>query len=151
MYDIAGRTMQKFLKTNEYFYLIIILLIAAFLRFYNLNWDQNQHLHPDERFLTMVGNAMKLPSSFTEYLNPYTSTFNPANIGYKFFVYGLFPITLNKILAIMLNPDSYNQFTIQGRFLSAIADTFVIIFIYKAVYLLEKKYKLNPNIKLLAS
>ena len=34
--------------------LALILLIGATLRLVALNWDSGQHLHPDERFLTMV-------------------------------------------------------------------------------------------------
>jgi len=64
--------------------LICLFLLAAAFRLIGLNWDQNQHLHPDERFLTMVGIAMKEPPTFVDYLNPTTSTFNPTNIGYPF-------------------------------------------------------------------
>lgn len=131
--------------------LTVILILGAFFRFYNLNWDNNSHLHPDERFLTMVGNAMQLPTSFVEYLNPQTSTFNPAVIGYRFFVYGTFPITINKIIALLVGNDTYNLFTLQGRFLSAFVDFLIIVLVYKTVFLFEKKYNLNPNIKLLAS
>src|SRR3989344_4086689 len=136
---------------NRRIYLIIIILIGAFFRFYNLNWDQNQHLHPDERFLTMVGNAMKIPLAFSDYFNPHISTFNPANIGFPFFVYGILPLTINKILAVILKTDTYNDFTLQGRFLSGLADLMVVFLVYKTVGLLEKKYKLHSSIKYFAS
>ena len=75
--------MQTLLKINkEKTILFFILLVAALFRWYGLNWDQNQHLHPDERFLTMVGTAMQIPASFTDYLDPQVSTFNPENINY---------------------------------------------------------------------
>src|SRR3989304_3281875 len=80
-------------------FFVIILLIAAFFRFYGLNWDQNQHLHPDERFLTMVAGAMKWP---TDYLNTQTSTLNPHNIGYGFYVYGTFSGILVKFFSSLL-------------------------------------------------
>ena len=32
----------------------VVMVVAAYLRFVGLNWDELQHLHPDERFLTMV-------------------------------------------------------------------------------------------------
>ena len=35
------------------FFLILVLLAGAFFRFSGLNWDENYHLHPDERFLTI--------------------------------------------------------------------------------------------------
>jgi 4-amino-4-deoxy-L-arabinose transferase-like glycosyltransferase len=144
--------MKSFWKFNKgKIFLILIIALGAFLRFYNLNWDQNTHIHPDERFLTMVGNAIKIPHNFSEYLNPSVSTLNPANAGYKFFVYGLFPLSLNKELAVIFNNDTYNTFNLQGRFISALADLIVIILIYKTVQLLEKKYRFDVFIKFYAS
>lgn len=131
--------------------LLLILTIGAFLRLYNVNWDQNQHLHPDERFLTMVGNAMRVPSSFFEYLDPIKSGFNPANINFKFFVYGIFPLTINKLVAIILGNDTYDLFTSQGRILSGLFDILTIFIVYKIVELFEKKYHLSISIKYLAS
>jgi len=131
--------------------LLLIILFGGFLRFYDINWDQNQHLHPDERFLTMVGNAMTTPQSLTEYFNPQVSTYNPTNVGYPFFVYGTLPLLINKIIAIIFSNDTYNNFTIQGRFLSGLADLLIIFFIYKTVVLFEKKYAISPIIKYCAS
>ena len=34
--------------------LILVLVVGTYFRTVGLNWDANQHLHPDERFLTMV-------------------------------------------------------------------------------------------------
>ena len=144
--------MKKFFRNKKKFLLLLfILAIGSFFRFYGLNWDMNQHLHPDERFLTMVGNAMKTPSSFSEFLNPNTSTYNPANVGYTFFVYGTLPLLLNKIVAVFYSNDTYNNFTIQGRLFSGIADFLIILLLFKTVALLEKKYAISPTIKYLAS
>jgi len=38
--------------------LIAILLIGAYFRFVGIRWDDTFHLHPDERFLTMVETAI---------------------------------------------------------------------------------------------
>lgn len=127
--------------------LLLILFIAIFFRFYDLNWDQGQHLHPDERFLTMVGVDMKLPHSFGAYLNPAVSTFNPANIKYSFYVYGIFPVVLNKLVGIAFNTDNYADFTLDGRLLSGLADLFVVVLIFKMLELFEKRYKLDHHIK----
>ena len=72
---------------RQVFYIAVILLCAAAFRLYGVNWDQHQHLHPDERFLTMVASAAKVPSSFSDYLDPKTSTLNPYNLGHGFYVY----------------------------------------------------------------
>lgn len=115
-------------------YLLFIILVTGFLfRIYGLNWDQNQHLHPDERFLTMVVGAFKNPPSLFNYLNPSISTFNPNNIGYQFFVYGTLPLYLTKIVSDIVKFDifSYNNITLVGRLLSAIFDTGVIFLVFK--------------------
>jgi len=125
----------------------VIILLAFFFRFNNLNWDANFHLHPDERFLTMVGTAMKIPSTINQYFDQKTSLLNPSNIGYSFFVYGRFPLILTKYLAVVYNLDNYNDFTILGRQLSAFFDILIIFFIIKTVELLEKKLKLKPSTK----
>lgn len=127
--------------------LIGILLLGAFFRFFNLNWDQNQHLHPDERFLTMVGVAMKIPASLIDYFNQHVSTLNPANIGYEFFVYGTLPIVINKLLAIFFAYDDYFSFTLYGRFLSGVMDLLVVLLVYKTLLLFEKKHHFAPQIK----
>ena len=64
-----------------------ILLLAFALRFYGVNWDQNQHLHPDERFLTMVTEAIDWPANIPEYFDTAHSPLNPHNRGFGFFVY----------------------------------------------------------------
>lgn len=127
--------------------LATILILGAFLRLYNVDWDQGQHLHPDERFLTMVATAMIVPSTFIDYLNPQISTMNPANIGHPFYVYGTLPVVLNKLFAVAIGADNYMDITILGRVLSGFADILVILFIYKIVSLFEKKNKLHPHIK----
>jgi hypothetical protein len=127
--------------------LLAILILGAFLRFYNVDWDQGQHLHPDERFLTMVATAMIVPSTFIDYLNPQVSTLNPANIGHPFYVYGTLPVVITKLFAVAIGADNYMDITILGRVLSGFADVLVILFIYKIVALFEKKNKLHPHIK----
>jgi hypothetical protein len=112
-----------------------------FFRFNHLNWDENFHLHPDERFLTMVVQAMKLSRSFEEYFNQKKSLLNPPNIGYNFYVYGTFPLVLTKYLAVNFGMDNYNEITILGRFLSALVDFLTVIFVYKTTKLLLKKFK----------
>ncbi len=38
-----------------------ILLVAGYLRFTGLNWDEGQWIHPDEGHMRMVTSAIKLP------------------------------------------------------------------------------------------
>ena len=128
----------------------LIVFVGFLLRTYNINWDQNNHLHPDERFLTMVSNAMKIPTSIETYLSPQVSRMNPANVNFSFFVYGTLPIVLNKIMVTVLNIDTYHLTTLAGRYMSAVADTLSILIIIKLVELFEKKYKFSRNVKFLS-
>ena len=133
-------------------YLIIwIILLGLFLRLYGINWDQNQHLHPDERFLTMVVGSMQLPSVLSEYFDPQISKLNPNNIGYSFYVYGNLPLVFIKIAARLANFDNYNGITLLGRFFSSIFDTATIILIFLIAKLFEKKYRSNKSIKYFAA
>lgn len=122
-----------------------ILVFGFFLRTYNLNWDQHHHLHPDERFLTMLSLELEVPNTFKAYLDPNSSTLNPRNKGYNFFVYGTFPITLNKVVAVIFGNDIYNDFTLQGRLLSAIAETLIIALVFISTRKLSKILLLPSN------
>ncbi|HUW21265.1 MAG TPA: phospholipid carrier-dependent glycosyltransferase [Candidatus Bathyarchaeia archaeon] len=109
---------------------IIILLLGLSIRTLNLNWDENQHLHPDERFLTMVGVQIKFPASFSDYLDPSISSLNPYNNNYNFFVYGTFPLNFVKLVAESFKLADYNRFTIVGRAISALLETAVLILVF---------------------
>ena len=127
--------MKNFLIT------LAIILVAFFFRFNNLNWDEYSHLHPDERFLTMVGTAMKIPSTIHQYFDQKTSLMNPANLGFPFFVYGRFPLIMTKYLATVYKMDNYNDSTILGRQLSAFFDLLIVILVIKTTQLLINKYR----------
>src|SRR3989338_4545864 len=140
--------MKNFLKK----YLIIwIILLSLSLRLYGLNWDQNQHLNPDERFITMVVGSMELPSNLTQYFDPKISKLNPFNIGYPFYVYGNLPLVITKLLGNLTNRSDYHQIALVGRLLSGIFDTASIIFIFLIAKLLEKKYRFDQSIKYYSS
>jgi hypothetical protein len=76
-----------------------ILLAGFYFRFVGMNWDESQHLHPDERFLTMVSTAVEIPDSLSAYFDSQSSPLNPYNKGYGLFVYGDLPITLTRLIA----------------------------------------------------
>ena len=56
-----------------------IILMAAVFRWRGLNWDQNHHYHPDERYISWVATTIDFTGnqSIKEAFNPQTSTFNP--------------------------------------------------------------------------
>lgn len=111
--------------------LVLIFILAFTLRSYGLNWDQGFHLHPDERFLTMLTNDIRLPKNLNTYFNYSTSPLNPYNYPqYRFFVYGTFPVFLTKVLAVIFNLDNYQHIVLIGRLLSALFDSLNIFLIY---------------------
>jgi YYY domain-containing protein len=83
--------------------LVGILLVAAYLRLSHVNWDMGTHIHPDERFLTMVSDAMKLPKSLGEFFDSTKSPMSPYNKGYNFFVYGTLPLFIVRVVAEVAN------------------------------------------------
>ncbi len=105
----AGRELRAWLRTDSaaFWLLIGILVVAAFLRLSNLNWDMGTHIHPDERFLTMVSDAMKLPKSLGEFFDSTKSPMSPYNKGYNFFVYGTLPLFIVRVAAEAA--DSFNK------------------------------------------
>ena len=113
--------------SREFALVVVILVVGAALRLTGVDWDQGQHLHPDERFLTMVATAISAPDSIGEYLDTGASPANPANVGHSFFVYGTFPLFLTKALAAVLGLDSYAQVHLVGRVLSALFDCGTIL------------------------
>lgn len=110
--------------------LLAALALGAWLRFTGLNWDENQHLHPDERFLTMVETSIRLPGSLGEYFRTETSPLNPHNAGYGFFVYGTLPIFLVRAVAEWTGQTGYDQVTLLGRALSAGFDLISLALVY---------------------
>ncbi len=128
----------------------VIIICAAALRLYGVNWDQHQHLHPDERFLTMVATAAKIPSSFSEYIDPAISTLNPYNLNFGFYVYGTLPITLNKLMVNGTAYDSYQGIAIFGRYMSAVADMGTLILVMCIASLISRKLKISQNLTYVA-
>jgi hypothetical protein len=107
--------------------LITIIILSLFFRISGYNWDQGHHLHPDERFLTMVVPALNWPGSLAEYLDTSTSPANPHNTGNGFFVYGTFPLLIVKLIAGFFRMDHYGGILIIGRIFSAICDNLTVL------------------------
>jgi 4-amino-4-deoxy-L-arabinose transferase-like glycosyltransferase len=122
---IKNITLNK--KIYTFFIIFILIIIAGFFRLYNLNWDQGNYFHPDER---NIANAVSQISFFSQ-LNPH------------FFAYGGFTIYLYRFAADILffltkNASwitSWESINVIGRFFSAFFSTLTII----PLYFLAKK------------
>ena len=122
--------------------LTFILWLSLFFRLYGVMWDQGYHLHPDERFLTMVTADIKFPTSIANYFDSGTSVFNPDNNNYHFYVYGTLPLLITKVVAQVFHYPSYDQVYLVGRVLSAVFDSFTLILIYLIAFELFSKNSL---------
>ena len=122
-----------------------LAVLALAPRLYGLNWDANDHLHPDERQIVYVAMCLGLPGApgvgncLPAYTGPgwLLSAASPLNP--HFFAYGSLPIYLLAFVAHGLAwisahsggrfapPDGglwddFNHFTLVGRVLSAVFD-----------------------------
>lgn len=123
------RLKKIILSKNFYILLLIVFLISisAFFRFYNLNWDQGNLFHPDER---NIANAVTKIRFFSR-LDP------------QFFAYGGFSIYLYtgavNIISFITKDSSWisdwGLINVIARFFSALFSTLTII----PLYFLAKK------------
>ena len=109
--------------------LIVTLAAGAYLRLIGVNWDEDQHLHPDERFLSQVQSDIS-PLENGGYFDTATSTLNPSNVGHTFFVYGTLPIFIIQYLGEALGQNNYNTITVLGRQVSAVFDVVTILLVF---------------------
>jgi YYY domain-containing protein len=110
--------------------LIVVICAGAYFRLVGVNWDDSHHLHPDERFLSMVLASISPVDNAGEYFNTELSSLNPANRGYGFFVYGTLPIFIIRYLGEWLGQTGYDAITILGRYVSAIFDLFTVLLVF---------------------
>ena len=141
---------------------LLVFVLAGYLRLTGVNWGEGQHQHPDENFLAGVLGSLQSQKCSDEtlpveacppeqktwlgigdYFDSKTSTLNPYNRGYAFFVYGNLPMTLTRLAADAMQVGDVKML---GRQFSALADLFSILFLYLAVSLLY-----NRRVALLAS
>ncbi len=55
----------------------LLLFVAAAFRLTSLDWDDYNHYHPDERYITWVATSIEWPDSLSTAFDPHASSFNP--------------------------------------------------------------------------
>ena len=135
--DIAGAPLCPKVRRSRRRYprtglaLAAIALLALALRVFGLNWDGGHHLHPDERFLTIVETSIQWPGSIAEYFDPARSPLNPyGQPDISFFVYGTFPLFLVKALAEITGYTAYDTINLVGRAVSAVFDVGTVLMLF---------------------
>ncbi len=107
-----------------------VLALGAALRLVGLDWDQGQHQHPDERFLSSVLLQIQPAPNLWSYVDPSRSPLNPFNHDISFFVYGTLPLFLVESLARALGRTGYDEAYLIGRALSALFDLGTVVLVY---------------------
>ncbi|MHB9031584.1 MAG: DUF2298 domain-containing protein [Anaerolineae bacterium] len=110
--------------------LAVILLFGSVLRFSGINWDSGTHLHPDERFLTMVENSLSWPTSLGQYWDTAQNPLNPYNSDNGSYVYGLFPLVMAKAAGQLTGYTGYGGVYLAGRALAALMDLGCILLVF---------------------
>ena len=128
--DGSSKPSFDYTKIIYDFLLVGLLVIGFILRTTGLNWDEGNHLHPDERFLTGVETALIPVESLSDYWNTEISTLNPNNQGAGYFVYGTLPIFLVRYAAESIQKTGYGEITLLGRQLSTLADLGAVFLVY---------------------
>src|SRR6188768_2000118 len=59
--------------------LAAVVLVGGWLRLDGANWDDGGHLHPDERYLSIVADNTDWPASFAGYFDVGRSPLSPYN------------------------------------------------------------------------
>ena len=127
---MGNKNVSSISRLLVYTLLILILIMGGYLRLVGLDWDEEQHLHPDERFLTMVESSLLPVSTLGEYFDTGASTLNPGNQGHTFYVYGTLPIFMVRYLAEWLDFTGYGSIYLVGRFLSAVMDLLTVALVF---------------------
>ncbi|MCU0522385.1 MAG: DUF2298 domain-containing protein, partial [Anaerolineae bacterium] len=125
---------------------LAVVAVATVVRFQGLDWDQGTHLHPDERYLTMVVSTVRFPgervapgaadgtmgapscsslrSCLASYWDTDDSPLNPANYdAFATYVYGTIPLFMTRGAARSMDAacavfESSRPDTLPGRIAS---------------------------------
>jgi YYY domain-containing protein len=122
--------------------LLGVLMLAAYFRFSGIDWDDDHHLHPDERFMTMVASSISSVDGLSEYFDTANSSLNPNNRGYGFYVYGTLPLFIVRYAAEMLNQAGYSEIHLVGRFFSGLFDLLTVLMVFLIAVRLFRNYRL---------
>ena len=130
--------------------LVPLALLALLLRVNGLKWDDGYHLHPDERFITIVITDRILPDwppHWGDILDPDHSPLNPRSNDAttnqpRDFAYGSLPLLVTKAVAAGAHVvtgapwTDYDHVYLVGRALSALLDVGTMLL----VFLLARRY-----------
>jgi YYY domain-containing protein len=112
-------------------WLLAILVAGAILRWTGIGWDKGHHLHPDERYISMVEETLEFPKTVGSYFDSAKSPLNPYNRGHDSFVYGTLPMFMTKALGDAIGKRGYDGSYLVGRALSGFFDLWTVWLVYR--------------------
>ncbi|HEU5347439.1 MAG TPA: DUF2298 domain-containing protein [Ktedonobacterales bacterium] len=148
---IPSRVWNWLARRDPAFWALLVVTVAALLmRLYGINWDANNHLHPDEREIVFKSMCLSFPgtprggSCDPAYTGPGWLLSPNSPLNPHFFAYGSFPLYLLAAVCHglawlthlsgghFLPPDGgtwddFNHFTLVGRALSALFDVGTVL------------------------
>lgn len=124
--------------------LVPIVVLALALRLYGLNWDAGQHLHPDERWITVVTTTRVMPQWPPVWSTLLDPDHSPLNTRTDYltgepkddFSYGSLPLFVTKAVAGIMTAlthvpwTDYDHAVYVGRALSALLDIGTLLIVY---------------------
>lgn len=143
---LSNRVWNWLARRDPTFWALLgVTFIALLLRLYGINWDANNHLHPDEREIVFKAMCLSFPGTprigncDPAYTGPGWLLSPDSPLNPHFFAYGSFPLYvlaavthglawLTQLTGGHFVPpdggtwDDFNHFTLVGRTLSAIFD-----------------------------
>ena len=117
--------------------LVVLTVLGGALRLVGTTWDDREHLHPDERYISTVADNIDWPSGVTAYLEVETSPLSPYNSEKgRDYVYGFMPLLATKLVATAVGQEGYGTLNVVGRRLAALLDTAAIVLVFLVTRLL---------------
>ncbi|HUG64315.1 MAG TPA: phospholipid carrier-dependent glycosyltransferase [Gaiellaceae bacterium] len=122
--------------------LVVIAFVGLTLRLVGTNWDDGKHLHPDERYLSVVADNTELPTGPREYFDVDRSPLSPYNTSEGTnYLYGMLPLTATSVVATAVGQDGYGELNLVGRRLAALVDGVTIFLVFGISWLLLANYE----------
>ncbi|MCC6162650.1 MAG: glycosyltransferase family 39 protein [Acidobacteria bacterium] len=100
---------------------LLVVLVAVWLRATGFDWDRRRLLHPDERFLVMTTATLSLPDNLASYLDASRSPLNPRRPD-RPFAYGTLPLTVTRVALAHVEHPTHAAIVMVGRGLGVLAD-----------------------------
>ena len=107
------------------------MVVGLLLRLAWRSWDAGTHLHPDERYMSIVADNVRWPGSVGEYFDVEHSPLSPYNTEPgRSYLYGELPLFATKLVATIFRQEGYGELYLVGRAVAAVVDALSIVLVF---------------------